>query len=184
MRTFIAIELPGEVKSALSDLQREFKECGADVRWVKPENIHLTLRFLGEIDEDTIGAVQHIMESACMMYSAFHLDLKGAGTFPHMKSPRVVWAGLQDSDILSRLQNEIEGGLSTAGFKKEARRFVPHLTLGRFRSMQRRQPLLEKIREYEGKQFCSFPVHSVVLMKSELHPTGAQYTKIKEVFLK
>ena len=184
MRSFIAIELPGEVKSALSDLQREFKECGADVRWVKPDNIHLTLKFLGDIHEDTIGAVQKIMEGACKGYSSFHLELHGAGTFPHMKSPRVVWAGLQDTDILDRLQNDIEGGLSTAGFKKEARRFVPHLTLGRFRSMQKRTQLLEKIGKYEEKQICSFAVNSVVLMKSALNPTGAQYTKMKEIFLK
>jgi len=184
LRSFIAIELPGEVKSALSDLQREFKECGADVRWVKPDNIHLTLKFLGDIHEDTIGAVQKIMEGACKGYSSFNLELNGAGTFPHMKSPRVVWTGLQDSEILSQLQNEIERGLSTIGFKKEARRFVPHLTLGRFRSMQKRAQLLEKIGQYQEKKICSFAVNSVVLMKSALNPIGAQYTKMKEIFLK
>ncbi len=184
MRCFIAINLPDAVKEILAGLQHEFKKCGADIRWVRPENIHITLKFLGDINEETAGHIVEIVEMACKEHSAFNFEIFGAGVFPDKKPPRVLWAGLRTGEVLSELQQKIEDGTASLGFKKEKRRFAPHLTLGRFKSSRGKEDLKEKIRLYENTGFGSFDTGSVCLMKSDLSPSGAKYSIIKEVFLR
>jgi 2'-5' RNA ligase len=184
LRCFIAINLPEAVINILAGLQHEFKKCGADIRWVRPENIHLTLKFLGDTNEEAVENIANIIEMACKEYTAFNFEIFGAGIFPDKKPPRVLWVGLKTSEVLAELQRKIEDPTASLGFKKEKRRFVPHLTLGRFKSSRGKGGLKEKISLYENTGFGSFEIGSVCLMKSDLSPAGAKYSIIKEVFFR
>ncbi len=184
MRCFIAINLPESVKEILTGLQQELGQCGADIRWVRPENIHLTLKFLGDVNDQVVGDIVKILELAGKEHSAFDFDIFGTGVFPNMKSPRVLWVGLKTEECFESLHKMIEKGVASLGFKAEKRRFFPHLTLGRFRSSRGKSSLIEKIRLFEKNRFGSFNIESVCLMQSILKPAGAEYTIMKEVFLK
>ena len=184
MRSFIAIELPEGVKSAISELQQEFKKCKADIRWVKPDNIHLTLKFLGDTDEKIFDSIVEATKEACIVYKEFALEIKGVGVFPNMRAPRVLWVGISDNDSLSGLQKSVEDGLIKLGFSPEKRRFRPHLTLGRFKSSSGKEGLYDKIEEHKNLKLGSIEVKSIFLIKSELTPSGSEYTKIAGIDLK
>lgn len=183
MRSFIAIELSEATVAAISKLQEEFKKCDADVRWVKPGNIHLTLKFLGDIEEKDARSITEIIKGSCYNYAPFKLDVSGVGIFPNVRSPRVLWVGMHDNDVLTELQKELDEGMASLGFKQEKRRFVPHLTLGRFRSSRGKGTISRQIEAFKNHKFGKVDVRSVCLMKSELSPSGARYTKISEVRL-
>lgn len=183
MRCFIAIEIPDEVKATLIMLQEELKKCGADVRWIAPDNIHLTLKFLGSVEEKEISRITEIMEHICKRYSPFNLEFKGMGIFPNTKFPRVLWIGVEDNTTLKRLQEDIEKGIAEIGFGQEDREFTAHLTLGRFRASKGKANLLEIVKLHKDNSFCRIEVKSVSLMRSELRPDGARYTKLAEVSL-
>lgn len=184
MRTFVAIELPERVKSAISELQQELKKSRADIRWVKPDNIHLTLKFLGDTDEKIIGNIVETVKEACSVYGRFDLGTKGVGVFPDMRAPRVLWVGISDNATLTGLQKSIEDELAALGFSPEKRRFRPHLTLGRFKSSFGKEGLYDKIEEHKNLNLGSIEVKSIFLIKSELTPYGAEYTKIAGIDLK
>jgi 2'-5' RNA ligase len=181
LRSFIAIELPEAVISALSEFQEELKKCGADVRWVKPRNIHLTLKFLGNIDDKEAARVKEAIEGTSKNYSCFDLQVKGTGVFPNIKNPRVLWIAVSENEILEGLQKDIEDEMVFLGFEKEDRKFSPHLTLGRFRSSFGKESLLEKIELNKGREFGFIHVKLVSFMKSDLSPAGAKYTRIAEI---
>ncbi|GBD97412.1 2',5' RNA ligase family [bacterium BMS3Abin06] len=183
MRSFIAIELSETAKSALAELQQELKKCGADIRWVKPENIHLTLKFLGNIENEIVDDVLKIIESRCKKFRAFDLEIKGTGTFPNLRSPSVLWVGVNSNADIAALQNEIEAGMTSLGFERENRKYTPHLTLGRFRSSQGKGPLLEKIELFKNRKYGLINVGAVALMRSDLSPSGARHSVIAEIFL-
>ena len=184
MRSFIAIKLPERVKSAISELQQEFKKCKADIRWVKPENIHLTLKFLGDTDEKSLDSIVEELKAACSGYGRFDLETRSVGVFPDIRAPRVLWVGISDNDSLTGLQKSIEDGLAKLGFSPEKRRFRPHLTLGRFRSFSGKEGLYDKVEEHKDISLGSIDVKSIFLIKSELTPSGAEYTKIAGIDLK
>lgn len=180
MRSFISIELPEEARAALSRVQKEFEKCRPDIKWVKPGNIHLTLKFLGNIEEKIAENITGIMKKICIRFPPFILTIQGVGMFPNVRSPRVLWVGLDGNDVLAALQGEIEDGLEALGFKIEKRKFTPHLTLGRFRSSIGKD-CLRKVMEGQAKnKFGTIKVLSITLMRSDLHPGGARYTKISE----
>ncbi len=181
MRSFIAIDLNSPVRESLAELQKELEKCGADVRWVKPENIHLTLKFLGDIGEQTIDSIANTVERCCRRLNAFDLEISGVGVFPAIRSPRVLWAGISGGETPKELQREIEDGAASLGFKRENRRFVPHLTIGRFRSSGGKRTLTDKIEQHKNNKFGSVKVDSVIIMRSDLGPKGAKYTKIAEI---
>jgi len=184
LRSFIAIELPETVKSALAELQQELKKCRADIRWVRTDNIHLTLQFLGDTDDKIIDRIAEAATAASSGYSSFDLEARGVGVFPDMRSPRVLWVGISGNDTLIELQRDIENGLAKLGFTPEKRRFRPHLTLGRFRSSSGRADLNDKIEENKNISLGSIEVRSIFLIKSNLTPSGAEYTKIAGIELK
>ncbi|MBI5055953.1 MAG: RNA 2',3'-cyclic phosphodiesterase [Nitrospirae bacterium] len=181
MRSFIAIELSEAAIAALSGLQHELKKSGADVRWVRTEGIHLTLRFLGNIEDKDADKIVKIIEGTCKKYTAFNLELRGAGVFPNMKSPRVLWVGVTGNGAFIKLQQEIEDGMASLGFEKEDRRFTPHLTLGRFRSMSGKDALLNAIESHKESRLGVIEVRAVYLMRSDLSPAGAKYTRVAEI---
>lgn len=179
MRTFLAVELPADVKRALASLQEKLRSSGADVRWVRPEGIHLTLKFLGEIPPRRVDEIREVVEGMLVMHRPFSLDVRGLGGFPKLSQPRVVWVGLGgEVDRLRALQEDVEKGMNALGFPREERPFHPHLTLGRVRSPRRRDRLLERIRSLMDIQLGSFRVETMAQFESELLPSGARYRQL------
>jgi RNA 2',3'-cyclic 3'-phosphodiesterase len=183
IRSFIAIELPQEVKAGLRQIQAGFKSGHpASARWVDPEGIHLTLQFLGNVDADKIEAIQQALKQAAIAVPPFHLELKGLGAFPSLRRAQVVWVGLRgDLDKLQVLQKRIETSLLPLGFEPEKRAFTPHLTLARMRDMAsplERQTLGETISRTKIETNLMIEVNSVSLMRSQLTRAGAIYTRL------
>ncbi len=188
IRSFIAIELPGEVKSSLAGIQSRLKSGSrAPAKWVDPAIMHLTLKFLGYVKGDDVGSIIKALEEACRGVSPFHLEMSGLGVFPNPRSVRVVWAGLTgDIEKLGLLQKRIDAALAPLGFKAEERPFTPHLTLARVREDARpeeRQKLGELVDGTVAPDL-SFHVDAVHLMKSQLMRTGPVYTRLASVVLK
>lgn len=181
MRSFLAVELPGELKRELGRILEELRQCGADVKWVRPEAIHLTLKFLGEINPEQVGETRLAVQEVARYHGPFKIEARGLGCFPRLEQPRVVWVGLEGEKWkLEALQRDVENALMKFGFPKEERPFKPHLTLGRVRSPKARLALVEKLKDRKEMQVGEFIVGSVILFKSELLPSGARYTKLWE----
>ena len=135
MRTFIAIELSSEIKESLAQAQSHLKYAGADVKWVTPENIHLTLKFLGEIPEEKCENVKAALDEIAKTTASFELSIKDIGAFPNIEFPRVIWIGLdKGAKESTELAAKVDEALSKLGFAKETRPFAAHLTIGRIRS--------------------------------------------------
>jgi 2'-5' RNA ligase len=183
IRSFIAIGLPGEVKQALTHVQQKFKNAGrAPVRWVDPNIIHLTLKFLGDIDAVDTVKITAAMEEAARALSKFSIEVSGLGVFPNLQRVQIVWVGLSgELEKLNQLHKRIETALTPLGFKPEGRPFTPHLTLGRVRDNARpdeRQALGRLVSGTDFKEKYIITVKSIDLMKSQLTREGPIYTKI------
>lgn len=179
IRTFIALDLPVGVRKALGELQEIFRKTGAHVGWVKPDRIHLTLLFLGNVPEEEVPEIQSALDEAISSVRPFTLQAKGCGAFPSIKQMRVVWVGLQaDNEILLTLQKRAEDAMVTLGFEREDRPFKPHLTLGRVKGRRHLRELQEALMEHRSFEAEAFDVGEAVLYKSELRPEGAQYTAL------
>ena len=188
IRAFIAIELPPHVKTVLRKLQIDLGAAkDPSVKWVYPGSIHLTLKFMGNVDIEAIPQIANVMEKSIEDTKPFSLTLSELGTFPNARSPRVVWADLKgDIEILSGLQKHLEQSLAAIGFPPENKPFSPHLTLGRVRNgirSNQRQALSERLSTVRLKAKQTFHVNSIDLMKSELTQKGAIYTKLAAVNL-
>jgi 2'-5' RNA ligase len=184
IRSFLAIELPETIRTKIGEVQKELKSSRADVRWVNPTNIHLTLKFFGNIDELRIDRIAKSLESLIQTTSPFSLSIRGMGSFPHSKNPRVIWMGLQEGkEILAALQRAVDGELKKIGFEPEGRDFHPHLTLGRAKSSRGRDELIGRMQKYQEEEFGKFEVEGVILFKSDLKPSGPIYTRLREIKL-
>ncbi|RMF65796.1 MAG: RNA 2',3'-cyclic phosphodiesterase [Calditrichaeota bacterium] len=182
IRTFIAIELPDDLRRRIAAAQAELKQTRERVGWTRPENIHLTLRFLGDVAQERIPAVADAMGNAAAGFSVFSVTVAGLGAFPNLKRPRVLWVGVQDpGGELTELARRLENALNEIGFERERRPFRPHLTLGRVKSPPSRAfcDRLAQARFDPGQ----VRVSEIVLMKSDLRPTGAVYTPLNRVAL-
>jgi len=179
MRSFIAIEISNEVRCQLGLLQKELRNTGAQVRWVRPETMHLTLAFLGEVPEPGIESVRAAMELAAEGSPALNLNVSGAATFGSRRSPRVVWAGLGgDVEGLQEVYTKLTEALRTAGFETEDRPFCPHITLGRIRGKRNLEAMLKRIDAAADQSFGSVQATAITLFNSELHPEGAIHTPV------
>ena len=190
IRTFIAIHLSREARRQLTDAIRSLEsEIPSGVRWVDPEGIHLTLKFLGDIDPALVEDVLRAMELAASGSLPFQLHLNGLGVFPNERRPRVLWAGLGgDLDALGCLQEKLEAVMSGLKFPRERCTFSPHLTLGRVRdgvSNLARQQVGAVVSagslEDAEEDADSWPVNAVHLMRSNLAPNGAVYSSLGSV---
>lgn len=182
IRSFIAIELPDEVRGALSQIQERLRESAGGVRWVQPASIHLTLKFLGDIRPEQVEPIAVAAAGVVEGEPPFSLGLSGLGAFPNPRRPRVVWAGLEgDVERLGRLQARLEGALEPLGFPREQRAFRPHLTLGRVKDPRRPPDLSRALAELTVPACNSFDVHEILVYKSDLRPTGAIYTKLQHL---
>ncbi len=188
IRSFIAIELPGEVKAALSRLEDELKSRRQpSVKWVDPGSLHLTLKFLGNISAGLVTEITGAIEAAARGIPPFRLEIKGLGAFPNLKGVRVVWVGVSgEIDRLNQFQQRIESTVSPLGFPTEPRPFSAHLTIARLRepaSFGDRQAFGELLTATSFEQTYSFNVGSVNLMKSQLTRQGPIYSRLSSVNL-
>jgi len=187
MRTFIAIELPKEIKEYLARVQNKLKASGADVKWVEPANIHLTLKFLGEIDENIKTKVIASLSEIAAGRDSFIVGLSSIGAFPGIRSPRVIWAGLSlgDEDV-KEIAKKIESDLEKIGLAKEDREFSSHITLGRTRSAKNRSELARMLEDPPETQQgpLEFYVSEITFFKSTLTPKGPVYEPLHKAILK
>ena len=180
IRSFLAFELPEFVKEELSGLIRSFNRGVSKVRWVKRENMHLTVLFLGNINEETIPAMAEDISDICERFSPFIVRMKGVGCFPNIRNPKVIWVGI-DGEIerMARFYESLVMNLSKYGIKQENRTYRPHLTLGRIKGnsniRDRMVGMISKGREITDKEFI---LQELVLFKSDLRPQGPIYTKL------
>ena len=183
MRAFIAIELPQEIKNTLSRLQAKLKAAGADVKWVEPNNIHLTLKFLGEIDEQINGKVNSCLEKIRETQKPFTISLSSPGAFPNTSSPRVVWVGIKQGDAeIKGLTIFLEKQAAEIGLPTENREFSSHITIGRVRSGKNRRELAELLSKLSQNSLEDnpFPANKITLFKSTLTSRGPVYEVLKE----
>ncbi len=189
VRSFIAIELPDELKLGLTQLEAQLKMSTQPwVKWVDPYSIHLTLKFLGSIAADRITEITRVMEEAIQGISPFHLEVKDLGVFPNLRRVQVAWVGISgEVDKLSQLQQHLESNLARLGFAPETRPFTPHLTLARLRnraSLDERQSFGQLIATTRFEAAYTIKVDAINLMRSQLTSEGAIYSRISSVKLK
>ena len=176
IRTFICIEVPRTVKERIENLQRALRQNNAQISWVKPSNIHLTIKFLGDVRRSKIKSVCDSVERAAKGLSQFDIEVGTAGCFPSARSPRVLWVGLGNvPGGLKQLHSNVETELAREGFPREQKRFSPHLTIGRVRSPQNAARTAEDLIA-QGFAPETFRATEVIVMRSELHPSGSIYT--------
>ena len=190
MRSFVALELPPAVREAAAEIQGRLKPTGAEVKWVRPESMHLTLKFLGEVDPGDLPAIEQALEHACRGRRALELELDGCGAFPGRGRPRVVWLGVSGQvEELAGLARAVDESLAGLGFALESRPFKAHLTLGRLRQGRRgrRAPdtrglsrALAGLASWRGP---AFRAAKVALMQSTLTPQGAIYQPLHVISL-
>ena len=187
MRAFIAIELPQEIKNRITGLQKELQRTGADVKWVEPRNIHLTLKFLGEINKDMFIKLIGIIENLAKNNQPFTASLFSLGVFPKTDFARVIWTGIDKGEKeTTLLAKDLEDRIQGLGIPKENRPFSTHITLGRIRSTKNREKLMPAILELGkelGKENLEFNIEKIVLFKSSLTSSGPIYETLKEVSL-
>jgi len=189
IRSFIAIELPDDLKIWLTQLQDKLKKEGqAPVKWVDPYSIHLTLKFLGNVSVNKIDDITEAIVAATQEACPFHLKVKDLGVFPNSRRVQVVWVGLDgEIDQLNQLQQRIDLNLVPLGYARETRPFVAHLTLARVReyvTLEQRQKLGQLVASTKIETSFSFNVDAINLMRSQLTREGAIYSRIASVSLK
>ena len=191
VRAFIAIELPDAIRDQLGEIESRLKprlpaRC---IRWVKPDSIHLTLKFLGQVPADQIDLITLSARSAVASLLSFTLEVSGSGCFPDLHRPRVVWVGVHEVDPAGRLQSvqrAVEASVEPLGYPPERRPFSPHLTLGRL-ARDVRPPDLRKVGEVIHATpvgaLGKWEVDEIALIKSDLQPSGAVYTILSRIAL-
>jgi 2'-5' RNA ligase len=181
LRCFISVELPEEIRNNIGARTESLVAAGADVKWIPPENLHLTLKFLGKTPEELVPDIRKKLLEAASLHHSIRIRLSGTGVFPDRRRPRVIWVGMQDSEGLVKLQQDIEAKMAELGFEAEKRRFSPHLTIGRVRSPKGRENLLRELDALRDMDFNELEVRDVSMMKSELRPTGARHFKLFDI---
>jgi len=172
VRIFIAALIPEEIRTRLTNYINSLKHNIDGVKWEKSEKLHVTLKFLGDVDESKVEEISNLLGKLAHGYSPFNMGILDFGGFPDLKHPRVLYVGLSRNSRLSKFQNELERGLYSLGFKKEDRRFIPHITVARVKKrihLKETLPITQSI----------FDITHIGLIKSELRPEGSVYTPLK-----
>ena len=176
MRTFIAIDIPAKCRELIRERMCAWRSYKADIRWVDPDNLHITMKFLGDVPKDRLEPVLSVCKALAGAGRRFSLFISDTGVFPCAANPRVLWVGIKgDTDALSSLQRAIDSALEQKGLaRQEARPFLPHLTTGRVRS---RRGIAEFIGGYlkDGIESASFIIDEIVVYRSELTGNGPLY---------
>jgi len=180
-RGFIAIDI--EAFQKLVEFENEIKKTGANVKLVEPENVHLTLKFLGDTEEALLDEIEKIIIDAVEDIDPFNIQFKSAGVFPNQKYIKVIWIGIEHKGEMVTIANRIDEQISKLGFKREKRGFSPHLTIARVRAAKNKDKLLQVIEDYRDVEFKDIRVDTIRLKKSDLTPKGPIYTNLIEVKL-
>jgi 2'-5' RNA ligase len=181
-RVFLALDLSQEVRGRIMELEEEVDRASGDVKLVSAENLHVTMKFLGDIGSGGVKAVHEVMR--LVRENPFPMEAKGTGVFPNPRMARVLWVGVGvGSDEVVSIFRQLEAGLTKAGFPKE-RDFTPHITIGRVRSSKGGGQLMEAMAPFRSTSFGITPVDRIVLKKSLLTPSGPIYSDLLEVDLK
>jgi RNA 2',3'-cyclic 3'-phosphodiesterase len=178
VRLFIAIEIPEDVRNALAALLRELRAIAPAAKWVRAENLHVTLKFLGHSEPEKLGAIEQAL-TAVHSPQPVALQFCGLGFFPNEKRPRVFWAGMEASANLRALAEDIDHAVTQLGFPAENRPFAPHLTLARFDPPGLPAKLDVAVKQHASTRFGSLNTSMFHLIESKLKPTGAEYTTVK-----
>ncbi len=181
LRCFIAIDIPEAIKEEIGELIEILKKHNVDVKWVAYKNLHLTIKFLGKTPEDLLSRISESLSNIVLSYNPFCIKIYNVGVFPNRKCPRVIWVGIEDSNILKSLQMDIEDSMAILRYQREDREFHPHLTIGRVSSQKGMIDLINELEKFKNRDFGSIEVYNIKLMQSELKPTGAQYVCLREI---
>ncbi|MCS7098089.1 MAG: RNA 2',3'-cyclic phosphodiesterase [Candidatus Methanomethyliaceae archaeon] len=182
VRSFIAIEIEEDVKNRIMEFEKRLKECRSEIKPVEKENLHLTIKFLGEISIKLLDEVYEKMEE--IKEEKFTIGIRGVGVFPSEKFIRVIWVGVEEGkEKILKIQKKLDESLAKVGFIKE-RDFVPHITVARVKSLGDRNEILNILNEFKEKDFGRSIVDRIVLKRSLLTPKGPIYSNIKEVLFK
>ena len=180
IRAFVAVNLDPGLREGLVQVQERLKATRADVGWVRPENLHLTLRFLGQVEEARLHAAAEAVAAATSGFGPFRFVLGGLGAFPTPRTARVVWIGVSHgAEKLASLQAKVEEGLESVGFPPEERAFSAHLTLGRVRGPGHREQLAVALTSMPAEPLGEMVLHRIELMKSDLNPGGPRYSVLQ-----
>ncbi|HIH29713.1 MAG TPA: RNA 2',3'-cyclic phosphodiesterase [Thermoplasmata archaeon] len=180
-RGFIAIDISST--SQILAFENEIKKTGADVKLVEPENIHITLKFLGDTEEKFIDAIEQSMKESVKTIKSFPVTLRGTGVFPNKNYMKVIWIGILDNGQIGPIAHTLDSSLASLGFKKETRGFSAHLTIGRVRTARNKEKLLTTLEHHQDAEFTTQEVHAIALKKSELTPNGPIYTTLREIHI-
>lgn len=182
IRSFIALPAPEDVRSRLAEIQQKLRETSADVRWESPEKLHITLKFLGDMEEQKLGPLSGALTEALRGVKAFPLAYGGLGTFPENTAPRIVWAGTEPSADVDALYRTVESVCSSFGFPRETRTFHPHITIGRVKGTRNLARLTEATKSVTFHPI-STECREIRLMKSVLRPEGSAYSILTTISL-
>jgi 2'-5' RNA ligase len=181
-RSFIAVELSTEIAEGVRRTQAGLRDCAKGVSWVRPEGIHLTLKFLGEVDPGRIEGIASTAEASVKGRGPFSIGIRGCGGFPNARHPRVIWIGVDDpGGELKELQAKVEQGMEERGFTREGRGYTPHLTIGRLRPGKGSGGVVQALEATKECDLGTMAVREICLFRSQLKPTGAEYTKLKVI---
>jgi RNA 2',3'-cyclic 3'-phosphodiesterase len=178
-RGFIAVEVP--VTEQILNFQGEIKKTDANVKLVEPENIHITLKFLGETSLSQINAIESIMKQVVSSVKKHEITLAGTGAFPNINYIKVIWIGIQESNLLSEMANLLNQQGTKLGLKKEKKTFSAHLTIGRMKSSKGKDQIVTILQNYEDVEFAKIPVTHLHLKKSTLTPKGPIYETLSSI---
>ena len=181
-RTFIALEIKENIKELLASVQQKIGSKTGGIKWVKPNNLHLTLKFLGPTPEDKIEDISAVLEKVAGGLARFNVFVSGLGAFPSINDPKVIWAGLKADDVLYKLQKDLDISLESLGFAREKRSFSPHLTIGRVRDNMAKKKLREVFEQVRAETGSS-KAENITFYKSDLMPEGPVYTGLKSIQL-
>jgi len=185
MRAFVAIELIEPIREALAALIADLRRTDAPVKWVAAENIHLTLKFLGEVADESVPKAVEILRGCVAGVTPFEVEVKGVGGFPNLKRPRVIFVGALDQPpTAAELARRLNEGMAALGIVPEDRPYQNHITLGRVRETRPMAHLMKRLESLQEKSFGSMTVGQITLMKSDLRPDGPIYTAVEKVDLK
>jgi RNA 2',3'-cyclic 3'-phosphodiesterase len=182
LRAFVAVRLTADMRARLGEETARLRALHPGVAWVAPENLHLTLKFLGRVQAPTLERLVMALERAVADHAPFPLDCVGLGAFPTTLRPRVIWAGVTDgARQTARLAGAVEQALAPLGFTPGARPFSAHVTLGRLRAPQKTPALARALEDGQGRAFGRMQVTAIALVRSDLSPRGARYTDVATV---
>ncbi|MFQ5964364.1 MAG: RNA 2',3'-cyclic phosphodiesterase [Candidatus Scalinduaceae bacterium] len=184
IRIFVAIEIDKEIKNRLSEFLNHLKKTAADVKWVAPENTHLTLKFIGYIDETNLPNLNKIINNAISCLSPFIMNIENVGAFPTFKKPRVIYVCARDrGNNLSKIFERLDKGFEELDIKRKPRKYVGHITIGRIKSQKNISKLVNALNSDAGYFFGQEKVNQISLMQSKLTPSGPIYTKLNSFML-